>query len=332
MTAWREIQGMQRDNLERVIPYGVQFFDDATGGILPGQLIVIGAATGVGKTDLLTKIARSAAKKTRVCMYALEAHRNEIQERIFYEVLSDVFFALEPAARAKLGIKHLNFVDFHVGRFDKQLEKIRPEIEARAEKEIENIEIVYATEISGEGLALDIDDRLNDGFGLFILDHLHHLELDEESNEVDGLKRNMKLLNKITNGRECALLTASHLRKADRYKPEFPSLDDLHGSSEISKRAHVCILLGPAPRGQFRDLFGEGHSPTLMQIGKFRLEGARRFYFACHGYSVARRNYTSQYVALKQVWDEKGKQAFELLDGPKDKPGWAKFGKTRGEL
>lgn len=322
---------MQADNAARIIPYGIPFLDDATGGILPGQLIVLGAATGVGKTDALSLIARSAAKKTKVCFYALEAHEGEIEERIFYRVLSDIFFSLEPEERRRLKVGSLTFVDFHSGKLKAPLAAYWDEATAKARELIDNIEFIYPYQITASGVALDIQDRINDGFGLFILDHLHHLEFEEHEQETAALKKNMALLNRITNARECALITASHLRKADKFRPDFPDLHELHGSSEISKRAHAVILIGPPARGMFADIFGPDFVPTVFNLGKFRLEGARRFVFGLHGYGIKTRAYTARYALMRQTYDEKGRLNFELIE-TKQKPYWAKGGQGREEL
>lgn len=259
----------QVENLSKTVPYGIPFLDDATNGILPGQLIVLGAATGVGKTDALSLIARAAAVKAKVCFLALEAHENEIQERILYRAMADIYFKLPSEKKREMGVGTLSYVDFHSGKLNKALGEFWDEAMHNAMMITDNIDFVYPSQLSAEGAAIEIERRVDDGTRLFILDHLHHLEIDEQD-EVKALKRNMKLLNLITNSRECSLLTASHLRKGDRMRPEFPDLNDLHGSSEISKRAHVVIILGPVPRNQHEGMFA-GQITTLFHVAKFRL-------------------------------------------------------------
>ncbi|HND85068.1 MAG TPA: DnaB-like helicase C-terminal domain-containing protein, partial [Pseudobdellovibrionaceae bacterium] len=50
-----------QDNEHRgrnLIPFGISFLDGALDGILPNDLILIGAATGAGKTTLATQLAK----------------------------------------------------------------------------------------------------------------------------------------------------------------------------------------------------------------------------------------------------------------------------------
>ena len=60
--------------------FGIKYLDAALHGIKPNDLILIGASSGAGKTELCTHIAKTNAKLgKRVRYIALEAEKNEIE-------------------------------------------------------------------------------------------------------------------------------------------------------------------------------------------------------------------------------------------------------------
>jgi replicative DNA helicase len=71
------------------LTFGVQFLDEAVGGIYSNDLVLYGAKTGIGKTQLATITAMAnAANGKRVHFFALEAEQHEIERRIKYQILT----------------------------------------------------------------------------------------------------------------------------------------------------------------------------------------------------------------------------------------------------
>src|SRR5207302_723892 len=74
---------------ERLLTFGVEFLDLMLGGIALFDLILIGAKTNRGKTELATIIATmNAARGKRVHYIALEAEDIEIERRTKYKLLA----------------------------------------------------------------------------------------------------------------------------------------------------------------------------------------------------------------------------------------------------
>jgi len=63
---------------------GLTDLDKLLGGIVPGNLVVVAAQTGVGKSSLLLNIARNAARAQnfRVAIFSLEMSREEWERRL----------------------------------------------------------------------------------------------------------------------------------------------------------------------------------------------------------------------------------------------------------
>ena len=72
-----------RDTAYTGLPSGFRDLDDLTSGLQPGNLIVIAARPGVGKSSLATNIARNVAiGRHPVALFSLEMSRYEIGMRL----------------------------------------------------------------------------------------------------------------------------------------------------------------------------------------------------------------------------------------------------------
>jgi len=270
-------------------------------------------------------IAQSIGKNDRVVVYALEAHKRELEQRLLYRRICDRFFAMEPRDRPRIPTGFINYPDYHRGFLDSALEKLERDVYPAHWDSVKNIEFVYpGGSFTADNLALDIEDRMNDGVKYFIVDHLHHMEHGD--NELKGLKSTMALCERVINEQKTSLVFASHLRKADRFRPEFPDEHELHGSSEISKRATSVILMGPSRKNQFGA--SDHQIPTLMHYSKYRLEGGVKTAYGLHFFDTHSRSYSVEYIVMKQAFDDRGRQTFEAIADQKQRPVWAKNGKT----
>lgn len=305
---------------QTMLQFGIGFMDDAAGGIGAGELAIIGAATGAGKTETLSQIAQNVGKTDRVCFYALEAHDLEIEERILYRLVCDLYFSLPTEQKPKLSTGYLNFPDYHRGYYGDALDGLEAQVREKFETITKNITFIYPREVRPDTLCLDIESRIQDGYALFVVDHLHALEYGDD--EYEGIKRALKLCDKVVNEQKTAMIMASHLRKGDKFRSGFPDLNELHGSSEISKKATGVFLIGPHSGGAFdADKF---QSPTLFQAPKFRLDGGVKSWFGLHRFDIRSRKFSADYILMRRTFD-KSKESFEAHTG--DKPQWARRGR-----
>ena len=70
--------------VSRGVPTGIRDLDELTNGLQAGQMIVIAARPGVGKSTLGLDIARSAAIRNHqpTCIFSLEMSKHEITMRL----------------------------------------------------------------------------------------------------------------------------------------------------------------------------------------------------------------------------------------------------------
>jgi archaellum biogenesis ATPase FlaH len=299
------------DQKDRVLQYGVSYLDDATGGIGVNELVLIGAKTGVGKTQLVTRIASfNARRKKRVALFALEAEPNEIERRIKFSVLAAEFRRRNPSAEV-----NLNYRDWRRGAFDAELSPFEESVNAMIRERYSTLRTIYKGWGSYTVSDLERDiTRLAPTTDLIIVDHLHYIDSSEGSrDEFEEQKRVLKVLRDLALSLSKPIVLVAHLRKTmggRKSAPLVPDLEDFHGSSDIIKIATTAILLAPCYENMA--LFTAGvpdrfidHTlnpprvarlwATYMRVGKFRIEGAITRYTGIAFFDDATGNYRDQY-------------------------------------
>ena len=305
-------QTERRQLVARLLPFNVKFLDDALGGILPNDLIILGARTGAGKTALGSLIAQENAKrKRRITYIALEAEDREIERRMKYRALVDMFYA----SGASWGRDRLNYRDWYLGRLDDVLGVNDEEATNRLVAEYATLSTYYRGESFDlaelEKLFLSVQDQAD----LIVLDHLHYVDSDD-TNENRAFKVIVKRIRDVSLGMGVPVLLIAHLRKRERGKgaPLMPDLEDFMGTSDIVKIATKVILLAPSPRGENEAAHLWG---TFMAIPKDRMDGTTSHYVAAIPFDVRKGAYEDEYLLGRIVDNE-----FKSLTR-EQKPKWA---------
>ena len=87
-TTWKEPfleEAIERFSMKKndLCSYGVPCLDHALGGIYKNDLVVVGADSGVGKSELVLNIAKyNASRGKRVVLYYLEGGHTEAMRRM----------------------------------------------------------------------------------------------------------------------------------------------------------------------------------------------------------------------------------------------------------
>lgn len=297
-------RALRLENGARGMGFGVAFLDDSLGGIYPNDLLLVGAKTGFGKSQLAMLVTRfNASQGKRVHFFALEAEEYEIERRLKYQSIADHFFADPNRPRIQL-----NYMDWYYGKLDKPLAYLEEKVDA---DKYPGLNVYYR---SHEFMAKDFERLflgIKDQTDLVVIDHLHYFDLDDE-NENRAIKT---LVKKI---RDTALITGkpviliAHVRKSDkRAKQLIPDIEDFHGSSDIGKIATKAITIAPC-----YDKMASGMRGTYMQVLKCRVDGARTNATALCGYNFKTQRYESDYFLGNLSSDGTEFKAFEQQDLP----------------
>jgi hypothetical protein len=258
----------------RQLPFNHAFLDDCLRSIMPHDLVVIGARTGVGKTELARSIATGNARSgKRVHYFALEAEPNEIERRTKYAVLSGLLYA----GGVRLDTP-FNYPDWYRGRFESAIGALDGEADRIIKQRYATLSTYY------RGPRFDADDikRLilaeQDHADLIVLDHLHYVDVDDD-NENRGVREIVVTIRNTALLVGLPVIMVVHLRKKTTgSKALVPNMDDIHGSSDIGKNCTHAIMLEPAFS---QPSHRKGHSNTFMAVTKDRGDGAKHLIALC---------------------------------------------------
>lgn len=301
------------DKMPRVMPIGYQKIDEKLhqGGVLPGDLVIIGARPAVGKTALITNIASNISKlkinpladedkmdehekiknRYRIAFFSLEMRKDQINDRL---------------TAINTGIKTKELIhpdDLQQSIINKWLSVVKDE---RQE--------IYVDDTSEVNM-IDIENTLKQAksednpFSLILVDYLQllnpELSARDERVAISTATKGLKNLAKKYNVGVIALAQLS--RDADPSDANRQiTLSMLKGSGSIEQDADVILMLS---RDDFYDDDANPMSIAKIHIAKNR-DGAS---------GSVKLKYYKQYQLMESISDEELKQ-MEHADQGGDAP------------
>lgn len=296
-------------------PFGVKFLDQATGGIYPCDLVILGAATGCGKTELATTIALNACSiGKKVLFFALESRPKEITQRIKYRELARAY-------RDDGGIQHTSFRDWFDGKLDFLFKDVGKQVYDQNKAILCNLSVF---ERRGNFGIREFEQVLN-VYGaqsdLIIVDHLNYFDFNE-LNENKALTDIMKKIRDLALLKKKPILVNSHLRKKETGKSGIvpPTIDDFFGTSNIVKMASTVVLFFPGVVNGNGGRFFE----TFCSVVKSRVNGGSTTRFTGR---LVFDSYKNAYDDAYRV-GEFGPAGFQELPNS-ELPNWAQTDKLK---
>ncbi len=262
--ATEDVIGIINDNIKgktRGVKTGFTELDRHTGGLHPGDLTIIAAASSQGKTSFALNIAKNVAYESKVAVYSLEMNDVQLTSRIISSV----------SGLSSKEILYRSMSNEMIKEFDKGVGKIQDlEIyfDDRSTSSIETIiqsirKMVFKFGISG-----------------VIIDYLQILSITNktqtEEQFLGSVARRLKNLAKELN---IWILALSQLNRKNAENA--PSLADIRASGQIGEAADNVILIYrpelysrsyPAP---YASTSTEG--TALIDIAKGRNVGITKF-------------------------------------------------------
>jgi replicative DNA helicase len=304
------------ENYKHIIPFGVSFLDKLFKGILNTDVILIGAKTGAGKTEMISTVASNVLNSGySVAAFLLEAESKEASRRVLYRELAKVYHDKEffPMNTCK----KFNFVDWEAGDFDDVLLEKEKQLASELSGKLNKMFIRYKYDtFDTEQLKKEMIS-MKSKVDVFIVDHINMVDLDSDN-------ENRAMTDLIATIRQTALvikkpvIVVSHVRKSDpRNKTILPNLEDFHGTSNLAKICTKAIMIGPAyDKEASPTLF-----PTYMRACKFRKDGSRTRYAAVVNFDITKNAYEETFeLGLMKNGDTE----FEPITEEHKLPYWAK--------
>ncbi|WP_191320453.1 replicative DNA helicase, partial [Camelimonas fluminis] len=233
-------------------------------GLAPGSLLVIGGRTGMGKSMLLSSMARQAAKNCGVAFFSLEVGADEMSARMMVDIAGNGP-SYEEVLSGDLDNDRLEAM--HLAR--RELERLPIMIDPRAGLNLGDIErsaASFADHIAKRDIRL----------GLLVIDHA---QIVRASNRYQGNR--VGELGEIANGAKviakrlgCCVALASQINRSvekNGDESKRPTIADLRGSGEIEEAADcIGLLYRPAYYIERSAKFKEGDPAAEDELHRVR--------------------------------------------------------------
>jgi replicative DNA helicase len=262
MSALEHIQ--QRDSAFAGVPTGFVDVDTLLSGLQKGNLIVVAARPGVGKSSFVTNVARNIAVDAGapVAMFSLEMSRFEIGMRLL------------------CGEARVPWDKVRSGRMaTEEWTRIVEAAEALHEAPLYIVDSGNVTIVDIRAKARRLKSRK--GLGLIIVDYLQlmsgHARTENRQQEIAEISRSLKLLAKEL---EIPVIAVSQLnRDPERRQDKRPQLSDLRecvtGETLVTladgRRLPIRDLVGMTPEVLAVDAVGRlvpAHSDRVWHVGR----------------------------------------------------------------
>jgi len=211
-------------------PTGFRDLDEITGGLQPGNLVVIAARPSMGKSCLVTNIAENAALDhgRAVALFSLEMSEAELAQRFI-------------ASQAKIKGDELRKGRVGESRWPKILQA--SERLAAAPLYVDDSSDVGVLEVRAK--ARRLHSQTAGGLGLIIVDYLQLMRADErvESRvqQVGQMSRGLKILARELDVPVIALSQLS--RAVEARNPKIPILSDLRESGNVEQDSDLVMFI-----------------------------------------------------------------------------------------
>ena len=234
-----EYLGVLSDEPSKLVPMGCRTFDSLTGGLGPGTLSTLSAATGVGKTRSMLAFAdRQSLRGVDVGVLSLEDPPD--------------LFGLKFIS-AETGIDGMRIRRKDVTAAEKQ-------VIAGAISRLEARRLKLAYPVGGrlESVLEAATELLDGGCRVLWVDYLQKLR-GAAGSRVDEIGANMARLQELAYKYSVPVILVSQLRRRYEFDKEgnyiIPTIQDLKGNGDLENESRVIIMLYPDPGGG-KDIIG----------------------------------------------------------------------------
>lgn len=317
--SFKEIIEKCRDEVRVLLrcDFGISYLDDTILGMGPGDLTLVGARSGGGKTEFATQVLlnqqdidKNRAKS--VLYFAIDHEQGEIENRVIWRLLTQQIRLINDP---RLNAMNLRYTSWRAGKygdmFDELVSDSRMHIKALISMS-ETRFLYRRNEFTAEKIAEII--RANDrDFNLFIIDHFHAII---GTGEFEAQAEAMRVISNAAEEAERPVLMLGQFRKPSGggKLPPIPDMYEFSGSSQMIYLPQNIIILAPR-YSETADRWD-----TYFQVVKSRHAADTITYVGVHSFDMRCRQYSEKYQILRYFPLGEPKQ----LEGKK--PSWAVHG------
>ena len=231
-------QRAREQGAHRGIWSGLRAFDKVNGPMLPGDLIVIGGATSMGKTALAQQILWNACRQ-----FKTDENGNRIRgarcAAFSMEMTGEQYASRHICQISRVPVEKMedgNLTDQELHAMSDSAERMRDmpfSIEDTRRMTVAQIRSICRRKQHMQGL------------DLILIDHLHFIAPpDKRMQKLDAIEWNVSEIKALAGELQIPVILISHLNRGLWGRDDKrPQLSDLHGASAIEKDADcVCFV------------------------------------------------------------------------------------------
>ena len=259
----------------RGVPTGFVELDELTQGLRAGQMIIVAARPGMGKSTLALDFCRSASIRHGIAsvIFSLEMNQNEIAMRM---LAAEASISMSKMQQGKMEDRDWN-----------KLSKKLADIES-SPLFIDDSANLTITEIAAKCRRLKEQHNL----GLVVIDYLQLMtsgkQVESRQQEVSALSRSLKLLAKSV---EVPVVAVAQLNRGPESRTDKkPMIADLRESGSLEQDADIIILLHRPEYYNKEDRPGEAD----IMVAKHRNGETRVIQALFQGHLARFANYTTR--------------------------------------
>jgi replicative DNA helicase len=233
------------------ISTGFRKLDENTGGFRPGELIIVAARPGMGKTSFALDAALNAVAQGPVAFFSVEMGAEQIGQRLL-------------SKKAAVNLRFLRS-----GQIEEyQIESVVNALGTLSDHALYVDDDPAVTPAQIRFRVRELSVKTKAAVGLVIVDYLQIMssgrKFDSREREVSHLSREMK---RLTKDLDCPIVLLSQLnRELERRQDKRPTLADLRESGAIEQDADLVVgLFQPFPYTNNDEDRGKAEAIILKQ-------------------------------------------------------------------
>lgn len=276
--------------------FGVPYLDDALLGLAPGELTLVGARSGGGKTEFATQVLLAQqseeSKRMRSTLYfALDHDPGEIERRVLWRLLVQQIYQVKTHP---LHGKPLRYTAWMAGKYH----GLTDELERDANLYYKHLFAISETQFiyrKGELDALEIAEMIRgqDNFNLFVVDHFHAIKgMDSFEKQTAGISAISKAAEKV---RRPVLILGQFRKRSPTNKSPLPDMEEFSGSSQLIYLPQNIIVLAP------KFTKGETKYETYFHVVKSRTASDTKTFVGVHSFDMETKRYSEKYEVMRYV-------------------------------
>jgi replicative DNA helicase len=223
------------------VPTGISSLDDFIFGYRPGNMIVIGGSSSMGKTSFMTDNIIAAARKVPVGVFSIEMGEQSVVDRMIYNMADVNYHRCQ---------KHKT--ENEVARLEEAKEELQSMKDIFFAENIDCMYPKYRLDSSSpvDSIEIALDEMYRAGARIFFIDYLQLIRWGGKTeSEALRLKEVTGKLHHMTLDYSVPIVLLSQLTKAtaDRATKKdmdpTPTMSDLRDSGYIINDSDIVILL-----------------------------------------------------------------------------------------